>query len=41
VRSQLPAGVDAELGPIATGLGEIFLYTVHAEDNARQADGTP
>lgn len=25
VRSQLPAGVEPELGPIATGLGEIFM----------------
>src|SRR5574339_713 len=24
--SRLPAGVEAELGPIATGLGEIFMY---------------
>ncbi len=25
---QLPAGIDPALGPIATGLGEIFMYTV-------------
>jgi heavy metal efflux system protein len=31
VRSQLPAGIDPSLGPIATGLGEIFMYTVTAE----------
>ena len=41
VRSQLPAGVEPELGPIATGLGEIFMYTVHADASARQADGQP
>src|SRR3546814_12741023 len=29
------------MGPIATGLGEIFMYTVHADANARQADGQP
>jgi len=40
-RSQLPAGVEATMGPIATGLGEIFLYTVHADPDARQPDGTP
>ena len=32
VRSQLPAGVEPALGPITTGLGEIFMYTVTAED---------
>ena len=40
-RSQLPDGIDPELGPISTGLGEIFLYTVDAEPGARKADGTP
>lgn len=41
VKSQLPPGVEAQMGPIATGLGEIFLYTVHAQPNARQPDGSP
>ncbi len=41
VRAQLPEGVEAELGPIATGLGEIFLYTVHADPEARQPNGQP
>ena len=40
-RSQLPAGVEPELGPIATGLGEIFFYTLHADDAARQPNGEP
>jgi cobalt-zinc-cadmium resistance protein CzcA len=31
VRAQLPPGLDPSLGPIATGLGEIFMYTVTAE----------
>ena len=30
VRIRLPTGLDPTLGPIATGLGEIFLYTVTA-----------
>ncbi|HEY6644329.1 CusA/CzcA family heavy metal efflux RND transporter [Povalibacter sp.] len=30
VRSRLPPGVEPTLGPIATGLGEIFMYTVTA-----------
>lgn len=38
---QLPAGIEPELGPIATGLGEIFLYSVHASPDARQPDGSP
>jgi heavy metal efflux system protein len=38
-RSQLPSGLEPEMGPIATGLGEIFLYTVHADDTARQPNG--
>ncbi len=40
-KGQLPAGAEPEMGPIATGLGEIFLYTVHADNNARQPDGRP
>jgi cobalt-zinc-cadmium resistance protein CzcA len=30
VRSQLPGGIEPTMGPIATGLGEIFMYTVTA-----------
>jgi len=38
-RSQLPPGLTPEMGPIATGLGEIFMYTVEAKPGARRADG--
>ena len=41
VKSQLPAGLEPEPGPIATGMGEIFMYTVEADDHARKADGNP
>ncbi|MCK6370966.1 MAG: efflux RND transporter permease subunit, partial [Gammaproteobacteria bacterium] len=41
VREQLPASITPEMGPIATGLGEIFMYTVEADPQARKADGTP
>ena len=41
VKSQLPSGLDPQLGPIATGLGEIFSYTVDAAPDARKDDGTP
>ena len=40
-RSALPAGLDPALGPIATGLGEIFMFTVDSEPGALNADGTP
>ena len=36
---QLPAGLKPTLGPVATGLGEIFMYTVEAEAGAKTADG--
>ena len=39
VRDQLPPGVEASMGPIATGLGEIFMWTVEPEDGARKPDG--
>jgi cobalt-zinc-cadmium resistance protein CzcA len=41
IKSQLPAGLEPAMGPIATGLGEIFMYTVEAEPGAIQPDGTP
>ena len=39
-RSQLPEGLTPELGPIATGLGEIFMYTLEARPGARKPDGS-
>ena len=41
IKNALPPGVEPEMGPIATGLGEIHMYTVAAETGARQADGEP
>ncbi|MBS7670959.1 efflux RND transporter permease subunit [Croceicoccus gelatinilyticus] len=40
VRSNLPEEVEPELGPIATGLGEIFMYTIEAEPGAVKPDGS-
>lgn len=40
VRSNLPEGREPVLGPIATGLGEIFMFTVDAVPGARNADGS-
>jgi cobalt-zinc-cadmium resistance protein CzcA len=39
-RDKLPAGLTPEMGPIATGLGEIYLWTVEASTDARKSDGT-
>jgi cobalt-zinc-cadmium resistance protein CzcA len=41
IKSALPPGLEPEMGPIATGLGEIFMYTVEALPGATQADGSP
>ncbi len=41
IRSDLPNNVEPNLGPIASGLGEIFTYSVHAAPNALKDDGTP
>lgn len=40
VRDELPPGLSPELGPIATGLGEIFMFTVDAEPGATNVDGS-
>ncbi|RMQ41029.1 Heavy metal efflux pump CzcA [Pseudomonas amygdali pv. mori] len=40
-KDQLPEGVDTMMGPISTGLGEIFLWTVEAREGALKEDGTP
>ena len=39
-KSQLPPGIEPEMGPIATGLGEIFMYAVEPEAGARKSDGS-
>lgn len=39
-RQHLPANVSPAMGPISTGLGEIYLWTVEAEESARKPDGT-
>ena len=38
-KSDMPSGIEPVMGPVATGLGEIFHYAVHAENDARQASG--
>lgn len=40
IRSQLPAGIEPTMGPIATGLGEIFMFIVEAKPGAKKPDGS-
>lgn len=37
--SALPAGVIPQLGPVATGLGEIFMWLIEADADALRPDG--
>ncbi|MGT2503188.1 efflux RND transporter permease subunit [Bradyrhizobium guangxiense] len=39
VRDQLPPGIETAMGPISTGLGEIYMFTVEAKPDARKATG--
>jgi len=41
IKGKLPAGLSPEMGPISTGLGEIFMYTVDADFDAKQKNGSP
>ncbi|MGB3622218.1 MAG: CusA/CzcA family heavy metal efflux RND transporter, partial [Ketobacter sp.] len=40
IQSALPEGIEPEMGPISTGLGEIFMYTVQALPDAEKITGT-
>ena len=40
-KGSMPATLEPTLGPIATGLGEIFMFTVNAEPDALNLDGSP
>ncbi|MCX7185461.1 MAG: CusA/CzcA family heavy metal efflux RND transporter [Nitrosospira sp.] len=40
IRTKLPVGIVPTMGPISTGIGEIFMWTVNAEKGARKPDGT-
>jgi cobalt-zinc-cadmium resistance protein CzcA len=41
IKSQLPGGLEPKMGPIATGLGEIYMYTLRAQKDAVQKSGEP
>ena len=40
IKSEIPEGIEPMMGPIATGLGEIYMYTVEAEKGALKEDGS-
>jgi cobalt-zinc-cadmium resistance protein CzcA len=39
-QGNLPPGIVPTMGPISTGLGEVFMWTVDAKEGARKPDGT-
>ncbi|MFG1423141.1 efflux RND transporter permease subunit [Roseixanthobacter liquoris] len=40
-KDQLPPGTETAMGPISTGLGEIYMYTVEAKEGAKKPSGEP
>ena len=40
-KGKLPSGIEPSMGPISTGLGEIYMWTVDAKPGAQKRDGTP
>ena len=41
VQGKLPPGIESSMGPITTGLGEIYMYLVRAEPGAKTEKGEP
>lgn len=41
IRNELPQGLEPMLGPVASGLGEIFTYSITAKTDAVKEDGSP
>ncbi|MBB1093653.1 efflux RND transporter permease subunit, partial [Rhodopseudomonas palustris] len=41
VKDQLPSGIEMAMGPISTGLGEIYTFALDARPGAKNADGSP
>lgn len=39
-KGQLPLGLEPTMGPISTGLGEIFMFIVDAKKGSKKPDGT-
>jgi cobalt-zinc-cadmium resistance protein CzcA len=41
IRTELPIGAEPQMGPVASGLGEIVTYSISADDNAVKENGQP
>jgi cobalt-zinc-cadmium resistance protein CzcA len=41
IKGDLPSGIEPKLGPVASGLGEIFTYAVQADYDAVNENGQP
>ena len=41
IKGKLPPAIEPAMGPISTGLGEIFMWTIEALPEAKKPDGTP
>src|SRR5215210_1841269 len=41
VKGKLPPGIESSMGPITTGLGEIYMFLVRAEPGAKTEKGEP
>jgi len=39
-KGQLPEGIEPSMGPISTGLGEIFMFIVEPQKRAKKPDGS-
>lgn len=39
-KGNLPPGIEPIMGPISTGLGEIYMWTVEAKEGAKKTDGS-
>ncbi len=40
-KEKLPPGTETSMGPVSTGLGEIYMYAVEAKPGAKKPDGQP
>ena len=40
-KDKLPPGIETSMGPVSTGLGEIYMYAVEAKPGAKKPDGQP
>ena len=40
-KEKLPPGTETAMGPVSTGLGEIYMYAVEAKPGAKGPDGKP